>query len=51
MIVINFECNACGSKDGQLDMLLDEPIIFCRKCEEHEPIKDYDIVGHGTEID
>lgn len=51
MIVIHFECNHCGSKDGMLENLLDSPTIVCRACEEHEEIKDFDIVGHGTEID
>lgn len=51
MIVINFECESCRSKDGELQMILDEPCVVCRACDEHEMIKDFDIVGHGTEID
>lgn len=51
MIVIHFECSHCDSKDGELSIMADMPFIVCRACNEHEEIADFDIVGHGTEVD
>ncbi|MET3700154.1 hypothetical protein SAMN05877753_12013 [Bacillus oleivorans] len=47
VIVIHFECKSCECKDGQLEL----PYLVCRACGSKEKISDFDIVGHGTEVE
>ena len=46
MLSIEFECNSCKCKDGEIEVILDLPCVICKNCKDHEEISGSDIAIH-----